>query len=181
MNRTIVSMALALVAFVAGGAAIIVVAKNPFHWVWMHRIGHALLASGDVAEEEVSGLWTCSMHPEIVRDAPGSCPICGMDLVPIDAPSTAAGESAPIPPGAVRIDPVAVQNIGVRSEPVVRRDLSLGFRTVGHLEYDESQMHWVNAKFEGWIEKAHANYVGERVEQGSPLVEIYSPDLVATQ
>jgi Cu(I)/Ag(I) efflux system membrane fusion protein len=54
-------------------------------------------------------------------------------------------------------------------------------RTVGRVEYDERQLTTVNSRVEGWIEKLYADYTGKYVTKGTPLVDIYSPELVSTQ
>ena len=71
--------------------------------------------------------------------------------------------------------------IGVKTQPVSFKPLQKTIRTVGRIEYDERKLATVNAKFEGWIEKLYLNYTGTRVKKGEPLVEIYSPELYATQ
>ena len=166
--------------------------------------------------EEAKVLYTCSMHPFIIRDAPGLCPICGMDLTPIkpggstaaspagerkvkhwvssmdpayirDAPGKDAMGMDLVPvyeeavPGQIVIDPVTSQNMGIRTAPVERRDLSRTIRTVGLVTYEEPSQYSVNSKIEGWIDRLHINETGQMVEKGQPLMEIYSPDLVAAQ
>ena len=84
-------------------------------------------------------------------------------------------------PDVVRVDPSFVQNFGVQSDPVRRVDLSFTIRTVGNLVYDEGKMAWINTRFDGWIEKAHVNYLGDPVQEGQKLLEIYSPELVTSQ
>ncbi len=128
--------------------------------------GHDPAASAD--------RWTCPNHPMIVENEPGSCPIGGVDLVPAGADAT--GWDA-----TVQIDPAVVQNMNVRTEVVTRRDLSQPIRTVGYLEYDQQRMVTVTTKYSGWVEKVYVNYVGEKVRQGQPLFEIYSPELVQTE
>src|SRR5947209_8301057 len=60
----------------------------------------------------------CGMHPWITSDKPGKCPICGMNLVPVYK-NNAMNEK-----GVVQIDPVMVQNIGVKTEAVTKRKLT---------------------------------------------------------
>ena len=219
MNKTIVT---GVVTFVLGIGLTALVLTNPFRWEWMHGFGHAVM---DPVDAGTGQLWTCGMHPQVLQDGPGTCPICGMDLVPVEGTGTAAGDlpgpepegqrkikywQAPMDPtyirdepgkspmgmdlvpvyedeeedfaaGAIRIDPVFVQNIGVQSEMVQRTDIPFTIRTVGTLTYDDNQITWVNTKYEGWIESVYVNYVGEPVEQGQKLFEIYSPQLVTTQ
>ena len=115
---------------------------------------------------------TCGMHPWIILPNPGACPICGMDLVPLD-PAKFTGEIA--------IDPVVVQNMGVRTEKVTTGPLIKNIRTVGTVDYNETLVRDINIKISGWIEKLHIDYLGAKVEQGDPLMAIYSPDLYAAQ
>ena len=77
------------------------------------------------SEDEESGFYTCGMHPWVILPSEGLCPICFMDLTPLD-PSKFTGE--------VRIDPVIVQNMGVRVAPVTRGPLVKTIRTVGTID-----------------------------------------------
>lgn len=116
--------------------------------------------------------YTCGMHPWVIEPRPGDCPICHMALTPVD-PAKFTGELA--------IDPVVVQNMGVRVAPVVTGPLTRTIRTVGTVAYDETSVRDVNVKTAGWIEKLHVDYLGARVEAGDPLFELYSPQLYAAQ
>ena len=113
------------------------------------------------------------MHPQIIQDEPGQCPICGMDLQPVSVDGKEAG--------TVRIDPTTLQNIGVRTARVAVEPLSRRIRTTGHFMMDEEGEHTVSLKVGGWVEKLHADYEGQMVKKGQPLLELYSPELVATQ
>ncbi len=119
--------------------------------------------------------WYAPMDPTYMRDEPGISPM-GMKLVP--KYDSGLGESGD---GILRIDPVQVQNIGVVSVEARLDDIARQSRTVGILDFNAENITWVNTKFEGWIEKAHVNYVGQKVREGQPLFEIYSPELVTTQ
>jgi RND family efflux transporter MFP subunit len=131
-------------------------------------------------------VWTCPMHPQVIEPEPGSCPICGMDLVPAgndDPLGVEHGHSmAESGQGAiVRIDPAVVQNMNVTTEQVELRDISRQIRTVGYLEYDQDSMVTVTTKYPGFVEKVYVNYVGQPVDHGQPLFEVYAPELVQTQ
>ena len=126
--------------------------------------------------------YTCSMHPFIIRDAPGLCPICGMELTPIkQGTGSAAPQGGEGAPGQIVIDSVTAQNMGIRTAPVERRNLSRTIRTIGLVTYEEQSQYSVNSKIEGWIDRLHINQTGQMVKKGQPLMEIYSPDLVAAQ
>jgi Cu(I)/Ag(I) efflux system membrane fusion protein/cobalt-zinc-cadmium efflux system membrane fusion protein len=119
--------------------------------------------------------WKAPMDPTYVRDQPGQSPM-GMDLVPVCPGSEGAG-----PDEEVRIRPSVVQSIGVRTTTAQRRDLTRHVRAVGRVAYDERRISHVHTKVQGWIEKLHVEYEGQAVRKGEPMIEVYSPDLVATQ
>jgi len=126
------------------------------------------LSDGDENE-----LYTCGMHPHVVQKGPGFCPICGMALTPVRSGTTSEG--------LVEIDPVTLQNIGVRTERVTVQPLSRSIRTTGRFEMNEQGRHTVSLKVDGWIEHLFADYEGAVVQKGQPLLELYSPELVSTQ
>ncbi len=130
------------------------------------------------AAKHLDAKYVCPMHPQIIRDQPGSCPLCGMDLVPLepDVASAGTGETA-----EVRITPEVVQNLGVRTASVERGRLWRAIKTVGYVDYDESRLSHVHLRTEGWIERLHVRSEGERVRRGEPLFELYSPTLVNAQ
>lgn len=121
---------------------------------------------------EKTQYWISGMHPWIIMPEPGQCPICGMDLVPLD-PAKFSSEIA--------INPVTVQNIGIRVEPVTSGPLTKTIRTVGIVDYDEENVRDVNTKVSGWIEDLYVKSMGARVEKGEPLFSIYSPELYSAQ
>jgi membrane fusion protein, copper/silver efflux system len=100
----------------------------------------------------------------------------GMDYIPVYADEAEAART-----GIVKISPGRVQQIGVRSEPVSRRDLVRPIRAVGIVQFDERRTFVVSTRFEGWIEKLLVNATGETVRRGQPLMQVYSPDLVLAQ
>jgi len=113
------------------------------------------------------------MHPWFTSDKPGTSPDCGMDMVPV---YEGEGDTK-----GIKIDPVTVQNIGVKVEDVVKRKLNKTIRTVGKVDYDERKVYSINTKIMGWVEKLHVDYTGKVVHKGEPLMELYSPELVTTQ
>jgi multidrug efflux pump subunit AcrA (membrane-fusion protein) len=122
------------------------------------------------------------MHPFIIRDQPGNCPICGMKLVPVEETAKQPTAKSAVPgQGVINIEPAKQQLIGVVTTSVQRRSLDRIVRTVGRVTVDESRLSDVHTKVEGYIGKLYANKTGEIVRQGQPLLTIYSPDLVSTQ
>lgn len=119
--------------------------------------------------------WRSPMDPSEIHDKPGKDRM-GMDLVPVYEGKEAAG-----PPGTVKIDPVTIQNIGVKTSVVLRKRLSREIRTVGRVAYNDQKMRQISLKIGGWVERQHVNFVGQEVGKGERLLEIYSPELVSTQ
>ncbi len=98
----------------------------------------------------------------------------GMDLIPVYEDQVSVGSD-------IRIDPNTVQNMGVRSTVVEKKEFSNNIRTVGKVDYNEENITVVSTKLAGWIEDLHVDYTGKPVRKGQPLLELYSPDLVTTQ
>ena len=135
----------------------------------------------DHEHESLIDYWTCSMHPSVNLSEPGSCPICGMALVPVLAEGASAGSAGAGPRSTFTIDPTWQQAIAVTSAPAERHTLTETLRTVGRITYDENRMVDVNLKLSGWIRQLYVAEMGQLVQEGQPLFELYSPDLLATQ
>jgi Cu(I)/Ag(I) efflux system membrane fusion protein/cobalt-zinc-cadmium efflux system membrane fusion protein len=203
MKRNILPAAL-VIAVVAGAV------------FYMRRSGgpNAGAVASHPAAAAPKELWTCSMHPQVIQDHPGLCPICrmpltklktygensggkgegpellyywdpmlgassisnkpgksamGMDLVPVY-------KQAPAGPTVI-IDPVIVQNMGVRTAQVIEGPLRRTIRAVAMVDVPDSAQYDVNLRISGWIEKLYANQAGMHVHRGEPLFDLYSPDL----
>jgi Cu(I)/Ag(I) efflux system membrane fusion protein len=105
----------------------------------------------------------------------------GSGSPPPAQPATAPVESTPKEAPTVEISPEKQQMIGVKMAAVSRQPITRTIRTVGRVENDEKKLVAITTKYEGWIEKLHADYTGKFVRKGEPLAEIYSPELFATQ
>lgn len=121
------------------------------------------------ADAVVSTSYTCSMHPSVRQPGPGTCPICGMNLVPV----TREEEEQ----GVVTLDDARRQLIGVRTEAVAMAPMHVTFHAVGKVTYDESALADVNLKVHGWITKLYVSETGQHVVRGQPLFTMYSPEL----
>ena len=129
--------------------------------------------------------WVDPMHPAYKSDKPGIAPDCGMTLVPVYA--DAAGRPVPaasggtVPPGTIQIDAQRQQLIGVRYGTAEYESGTETIRAVGKIAIDETRVSHVHSRTEGWIEKVYANFVGDTVKKGQPMLTIYSPELLATE
>ncbi len=127
----------------------------------------------DEADEKAPLYWVAPMDPNFRRDGPGKSPM-GMDLVPVYADD---GISA----GEVRISPAVEHNLGVRTGFVRRGKLRDEITTVGHVDYDETRVHGVHPRVEGWLTRLYVKSAGEPVDKGAALYDLYSPALVNAQ
>lgn len=128
------------------------------------------------AEKHADPNYVCPMHPQIVKGEPGSCPICGMDLVPVE-PQADAGEKHP----AVKVASQVVQNMGVRTDTVKPETLWKYIKTVGNVDYDEDRLSHVHPRASGWVESLQVASLGQHVEKGDELLRYYSPEIYAAQ
>ena len=118
-----------------------------------------------------------SMNPSVTSPVPAKDAM-GMDYVPVYADDNSnTGRAA----GSVGIDPVMVQNIGVRTATAVRTSLTRTIRAVGIVGYDEESIVRLHPKIEGWVEHLRVDKTGEQVDEDQILLSLYSPKLVSTQ
>jgi len=133
------------------------------------------LASKPAADKQ---LYTCGMHPQIIQDHPGNCPICGMKLEPVRKQAAQTSEQSSGGDNAtITVDPVTIQTMGVRVGEVTEGPLEKSIRTVGVVDFNETALADVTAKFKGWIDKLFVDATGQAVKKGEPLFETYSPDV----
>jgi membrane fusion protein, copper/silver efflux system len=119
-------------------------------------------------------VYTCSMHPQIRQPTPGTCPLCGMDLIP--AKSADAGGS----PDRVQLSERARALARIRTQPVARQaDPTVELRLLGRVEADETALRTVTAWTAGRIERLHVNVTGQAVRAGEVVATLYSPELYA--
>ena len=127
-------------------------------------------------EESRRSVWTCAMHPQIRKDKPGKCPICGMDLVPLSHNKVAPGDS-----DAVSISSVDMRLAGIQTSKVTKQLPGKEIRLYGRVEADERNLRSLVAQVQGRIENLNINFTGETVNKGQKLAEIYSSDLITAQ
>lgn len=124
--------------------------------------------------------YTCPMHPSVISDRPGACPVCGMALVKKSAQSN-MNEAELKKIQHVSLSPTQRVLANVATMPVERMPLTKKINVVGIVDIAETQQVTLSARFRGRIEKLYVNFTGDVVTKGQPLVEMYSPDLVTSQ
>lgn len=152
-------------------------------------IGYAMgwFESGPV-ENEPAKQYICPMHPEVVKDDPGECPICSMSLVERRSVETPAGAEergegeAPVP-GLTPIDltPERIQLAGIRTARATRAPLAAGVRAVGTVTASEAGLAVIHTRVAGWIEELLVDETGREVRKGQILARLYSPELLAAE
>lgn len=130
------------------------------------------------AHDQEKEVFTCPMHPEIIRNAPGSCPICGMDLVKKETGSEAIKDvqlEALLKP----VDGFVISTVQVTS--VVQRDEDVELDVVGTVAYDTREAGAISSRVNGRIEKLYVRYKYQPVQKGQRIMDIYSPELMTAQ
>ena len=145
-----------------------------FLWQKQQQPGKATAAKAIAPKQ----LYTCSMHPFIIREKPGLCPVCGMELIKkIQESSTAVAQKVE----QVSLSPAQRVMANVAVTEAATESLNKEINAVGIVQYDQSRQARVTAWVAGRIDKLFVNSVGAMVSKGSPVAELYSPDLVAAQ
>lgn len=161
--------------------------SEPDHEAGQHDAGHGQHEHGhgqmhpvqaqelvdQVLGQQATAQYVCPMHPQIVRDAPADCPICGMDLV---LRRTNDGAAA-----TVSIHPAVQQAMNLRTAAVQRGRLEQPISALGRIELDQSSITRLTPRTEGWIGELDLNSVGESVRPGQRLFTLYSRELVNLQ
>ncbi len=146
--------------------------------------GAALFSGGEAVEKSQAShahsepadaeQWTCSMHPQIRSSEPGSCPICGMDLIPVAA-STSSEESRP---ERNSLSENAKIRAKIRTTPVKRlHSSSVDRRLLGRVDYDETRLRTVTSWISGRIDKLLVRTTGQKVGRGQVIATLYSPEV----
>jgi Cu(I)/Ag(I) efflux system membrane fusion protein len=122
---------------------------------------------------EVAQKYTCPMHPSVVQDSPGKCPVCGMDLIPATKSAT-ADNTLMLNDSQIRLANITTQKVSLQS---VGQTIVVN----GRLAIDEDRTEIISSRVAGRIEKLYARETGRLVKKGEPLYELYSESLITLQ
>jgi Cu(I)/Ag(I) efflux system membrane fusion protein len=155
-------------------------------WLFFHSSGENSITTnqeqtgheGHEQGEEVTTMWTCSMHPQIRQDKPGKCPICAMDLVPL---SDMQSDQENVDPDEIQMTESAANLADVQTLFVEKGVPNKELFLQGKVQADERRISELTARFGGRIEKLFVSFTGENVTKGEKLATIYSPGLVTAQ
>lgn len=131
----------------------------------------------EVHAEEDHQIYTCSMHPQIRQNEPGTCPICGMDLIPLD--ESAQGSNPMVfqmTEDAVKLANIQTTIVGASQAATADR-----LKLNGRIQADETTASSIVTHIPGRIEQLYISYTGEEIKKGQKIATIYSPDLITAQ
>ena len=158
-------------------AALVLLVGVFLGWVMKPSGGNDSSEKQALETEAENQIWTCSMHPQIKRSEPGACPICGMDLIPLNTGSN----SENLDPAAVQMSPTAMKLANIQTRKVGNDLSEKSIRLNGKIQADERLRNTQPSHIPGRIEKLLVNFTGEYVKKGQILAYVYSPELVSTQ
>jgi membrane fusion protein, copper/silver efflux system len=132
----------------------------------------------EYTQDPVTQLWTCAMHPQIKLKEPGNCPICGMELVPLEA---ATDSNEKIDPSEIVMSEDAIQLANIQTSTIVKGAAVKKIHILGRVQADERKLFSQVSHIPGRIERLYVNFTGEKVSRGQKIVRIYSPELISAQ
>ncbi len=132
--------------------------------------------SAETKTETEAQAWTCSMHPHIRQLERGLCPVCAMELIPVEMePVPASG------PRELALSEEAIRLAEVQTAVVERRFADVETRMVGKVAIDETRLRDITARVPGRIDRLYVDYTGVHIHRGDHMVSIYSPELLSAQ
>lgn len=128
--------------------------------------------------EMVQEIYTCSMHPQVVKDKPGNCPICGMTLVKKQTEGIQSDdielESLIQPTNEFVISKIPVTTIQKKEEQIE-------IEALGNIAYDTREVGSISSRISGRIEKLYVRFRYQKISKGQHILDIYSPELMTAQ
>ena len=116
------------------------------------------------------------MHPQIRQSEPGDCPICGMDLIPLEDEQNSSVDAS-----AISMSPTAMQLANIQTAVVGNMAPVKVVRLNGKVQEDERLVFSQSSHIPGRIEDLMVNFTGDYVQKGQVIASVYSPDLVTAQ
>lgn len=166
---------------ISGGAILLILSFLVGRWTSPStpadpHAGHDHGAGGDAPASAEPTTWTCSMHPQIQQPEPGDCPICGMDLIPL-----VKDAGADDGPRTLSMSESSRALADIQTTAIEQRFPEAEIRLVGKLDYDETKVKSLTARFPARIDELFVSFTGVPVKQGDHLARVYSPELLTAQ
>src|SRR5665648_189710 len=149
-------------------------------WLVFHHSEPATITEGVAVHqhsesEKADEIWTCAMHPQIRMDKPGKCPICGMELIPVQS------ATAELDPDAVQMTQEAIKLAEVQTTVIGQQNAQKEVSLYGKVQADERRVKTQAAHVPGRIEELLISFTGESVRKGQVIARIYSPSMITAQ
>ena len=129
----------------------------------------------ELVREGMKQVWTCSMHPSVRQNESGKCPICGMDLVPLDIDHSNKNSSE------IKMSITAMKLANIQTSIISKQKSSKEIRLNGKVQTDEQNVFTQTSHITGRIEKLMVSITGEYIQKGQVIANVYSPELVTAQ
>ncbi len=130
----------------------------------------------EVETTQAGTTYTCPMHPQIVESEPGSCPICGMDLVPVKKQTTAEKNA-----GSIMLSETQIKLGNISTRPVQLEQVGSNTILTGRLAVDQTQADLISSRAAGRIERLYVKETGRSIQKGQPLYDLYSESLLTLE
>ena len=120
--------------------------------------------------KETNTFYTCSMHPQIMEPHPGKCPICGMNLIPVQKNDATKTDEIKLSDQQIQLGNIQVDTIGkgiIGNETVLNATLN----------FDQQKLVTVSSRVTGRVDRLYHKNIGEYIQKGTPLLEVYSEEL----
>lgn len=128
--------------------------------------------------EQPKSQYTCPMHPEVIKEQPGNCPICGMQLVKKET-------------GSKKIADISLNDLlkptnefvvaALNTATIEKREEEIEVEALGNIAYDTRQVGTIAARISGRIEKLYIRYRYQKINKGQKIMDIYSPEIMTAQ
>ncbi|HET8754117.1 MAG TPA: efflux RND transporter periplasmic adaptor subunit, partial [Salinimicrobium sp.] len=141
---------------------------------WIIKPSNDKILDHQIIESSDNQLWTCSMHPQIRKHEPGDCPICGMDLIPIEDNMVADPHAVQMSEYAMKLANIQTLKVGAKQ---ANKEISLN----GKVAVDERKVYAQSTHIPGRIEQLMVNFTGEEVRRGQALARIFSTEMISAQ
>ena len=135
----------------------------------------AKVATNNESHSSETQVWTCSMHPNVQLPVSGQCPICFMDLIPLES------ESGNLQPNQLSMSESAMKLASIETIPAAYGIAKMEIHLSGKVEYDESRIRNITAWVPGRLERMFVDYTGITVNKGDHMMELYSPEVYTAQ
>lgn len=153
---------------------------------------HQAKTDNNPFSDKAKGEYVCPMHSQIVKDEPGTCPICGMDLVEREANQASKAEGQEdgdtmshtqpnSAPASFTVPTKQQQALRVTTAPVERKEVQPKLNAQAQVDWQQSAAYHVHSRAEGWVEELYTDVEGQWVDKGDKVYRVYAPELVVAQ